>query len=146
MCFWDERTLMISNRAASKFRCAYIQQQSLYRKTTRIHQTYFPPTNKGNGIRSLICTNKILKNMVLMPDIEPIWTNVWNIVISLHILERSHHKYKRLVRVLIDLFNANVPRPFSHSKIVAISIMHTRWYLNHPNIPFPSVSYIFLFT
>ena len=62
---------MISNRAASKFRCAYIQQQSLYRKTTHIHQMYFPPTNKGNGIRSSICTNKILgiKNKALMSNI-----------------------------------------------------------------------------
>ena len=77
---------------------------------------------------------------------ELIWTNVWNTVISLHILEGSHHNYKRLVRVLIDLFNANVPRPFSHGKIVAISIVHTRWYLNHLNIPFPRVSYVFLFT
>ena len=139
MCFWDGRTLLIWNRAASKFRCAYIQQQSLYRKTTHIHQLYFPPTNKGNRKGSSICTIRILsiKNKALMLKV---------VVFELPMLERTHHNYKRLVRKLIDLFNANVPRPFSHSKIVAISIMHTRSYLNHPNIPFPSVSYVFLFT
>ena len=41
-----------------------------------------------------------MKNKALMPTI---------VVFELHILEGSHHNYQILVRVLIDLFNANVP-------------------------------------
>ena len=43
-----------------------------------------------------------MKNKALMPTIVVF-------ELFLHILEGSHHNYQILVRVLIDLFNANVP-------------------------------------
>ena len=94
MFLCDGGTLMIWNRAASKFRCAYIQQQSLYRKTTHIHQMYFPPTNKGIRIGSSIFTIRILstKNKALKIKV---------VVFELPMLERSHYNYKRLFENLL---------------------------------------------